>query len=295
MRASLDARTRHLPREACDILGQCRATALGRTIGGALGLRRDVLSLTATMRASQLPRDLPAVLWLGLAYAVRRQSAVCSLHPKALAGEQVLLRPGTRDLVTYHDVFVVGYHRTTHHQVNTTTIIDMGANIGLVSMYYATLFPSAEIVAVEMDHDNFTLMQTNLRQFGNRIRAVHAAVWTHSDGVTYSLSMGEDAYTVDASAETGSVERTSPSLTPADLVGMFDGRDVDLVKMDIEGAEKVLLLQSDISWLSAVRCLQVEVHGDSGLLDSLREVIAGAGFTVRNSRVHWAGLEAWRP
>ena len=259
-----------------------------------MSLVADTVSLARTVRASALPGDTAALLSLGVSYARgRRGSPPRQLHPRSLEGAPVLVRPGTRDLVTYHDVFVRGYHATRHHGADVRTILDLGANIGLVSRCFARAFPRADIVAVEMDADNFSLLHENVGMLGSRIRLVRAAVWTHADGVSYSLDSSEDAFAVGESGQSSGGQATVPSVTPDQLVAMFDARAVDLVKMDVEGAEVPLLLESDVSWLAQVRCLQVEVH-DAGLVAPIAAVLENAGFQVEAGQVHWSSLEAWR-
>lgn len=259
-----------------------------------MGLPVDVVSLLRTARVSSFPGDVFAILSLGIAYALRRRDSPRVLHPLSLDGESVLVRPGTRDLVTYHDVFVRGYHATRHHGTDVRTVLDLGANTGLVSRWLAKTFPDAEIVAVEMDRDNFSLLRQNLEILGHRVQLVHAAVWTHEDGVSYSLESSEDAYAVQQNGrEAPGPPVRVPSVTPDSLVDLFGGRPIDLVKMDLEGAEAPLLLEADTSWLARVRCLNVEVH-EPEFLEPITGALSGAGFRVEAGKVHWSSLEAWR-
>lgn len=262
--------------------------------GGLPDLAADVPLWLRTVAASAFPRDAPALVSLALAYSRGKHAAPRRLHPRALGGEPVVVRPGTRDLVTYHDVFVRRYHETRNHPTPVEVIVDVGANIGLVSRWYAKLFPRAEIVAVEMEEDNYAMLQRNAELVGPRIHPMRAAVWIHPDGVQYLADSKEDAFAVVTEANLQQVQMRAPSVTPAHLVDLFGDRDVDLMKMDVEGAEGPLLLEADVSWLSRVRCLQLEIH-DPTLVDEITSVLAGAGFRTDRSVAHWAALEAWRP
>jgi hypothetical protein len=51
-------------------------------------------------------------------------------------------------------------------------------------------------------------------------------------------------------------------------------QEVDLLKVDIEGAE-VQLLQGDLSWLDHVRVVAIEFHGDSRKESGFDEIMKG--------------------
>ena len=68
----------------------------------------------------------------------------------------------------------------------TSTILDVGANIGYYSMMYSMLRPSCDIIAIEPSKTNFDYLVHNCRDFGN-VRAFN--VGAH-DGLTEAaLSM----------------------------------------------------------------------------------------------------------
>jgi hypothetical protein len=54
------------------------------------------------------------------------------------------------------------------------------------------------------------------------------------------------------------------------------GRDVDYVKLDIEGAERDLLT-ANTGWAARVRCISVEVHSPYRVEECLRD-LAALGF-----------------
>src|SRR5260370_8543611 len=93
----------------------------------------------------------------------------------------VILREVSSDLYTFGDVFEQEVYRNVlRHLPECSTIIDLGANIGLVSLYLANAYPSARIVAVEPNRENFELMNTNLRDLNEEKRCVpvQAAVFS---------------------------------------------------------------------------------------------------------------------
>ena len=59
--------------------------------------------------------------------------------------------------------------------------------------------------------------------------------------------------------------------------------EIDLIKIDIEGAEKALLL-GNLGWLAATRAILIEIHDDFREPD-LRRVLEPRGFNVRRLNV----------
>ena len=170
------------------------------------------------------------------------------LRVRALRGHSVWLRPGTTDVDVFWDTFVRQFHLTGSRP---NSVLDLGANIGLTAAHYASLFPRARVVCVEMDKDNAELCRTNLERFGSRCEVVHGAVWSSNGVVRYA---GQDEWGFHV-ADTGT------QVTSYTLSSLLDklGGSVDLVKFDIEGAEREVLRSSD-GWHTRVRQAVVEVH-----------------------------------
>ena len=76
------------------------------------------------------------------------------------------MRFGTVDPFIYRQVLVDREYAAATDAPGL--IIDGGAHIGLTSLFFAQLFPSAQIIAVEPQKDNFALLSANtagLRMF----------------------------------------------------------------------------------------------------------------------------------
>jgi FkbM family methyltransferase len=153
-------------------------------------------------------------------------------------------------------------------------IYDCGANVGLGCLYFKRLYPAARITAFEADPGVAALLAENLRQNGFAdIDIVAKAVWKENTTLAFS-SEGADG---------GSVVAGKPSLQiPAVRLKEYLDRAgrVDLLKMDIEGAEADVLEDCRGS-LGGVQHLFVEYHaytGQSQRLDALLAVLGESGF-----------------
>jgi len=86
------------------------------------------------------------------------------------------LRAGTSDAAVFLQVF--GEHQA-HFPVphNPSVVVDAGANIGLTVAVFASRFPSAKVLALEVEQDNFALLQENTRGYAN-VRPIRKALWS---------------------------------------------------------------------------------------------------------------------
>ncbi|MEO5800904.1 MAG: FkbM family methyltransferase [Gemmatimonadales bacterium] len=136
-----------------------------------------------------------------------------------------------------------------------TRIIDGGANIGLASLIFARQWPNAQIVAIELEPANFALAQRNCAHLPN-ITLRNAAIWGSSGSVAV-VNPDADAHSFRAemSTEAGEIR----AFRIGELLDTLEWESVDLVKLDIEGAERVVLGDAD-AWLPRVRHLLVELH-----------------------------------
>lgn len=174
----------------------------------------------------------------------------------------VFLRPGTTDIILFRDIFIRKQYG--HAPISDVrTIVDCGANVGLASVFLLLQFPQARVIAVEPDPINYELCRKNLASFGARAVVVNAAVWAQPRTVVVDeRNRGTWAAQV-REAESTANEGAVPGYPLHELFDRFDATTVDILKMDIEGAEKPIFSAEDLSWLDRVRCIQIELEAGS--------------------------------
>ncbi len=205
----------------------------------------------------------------------------------------LVLRPGSSDLGTFDEVFVGGvYDGVVRHAPETGTIIDLGANIGLASLFFLLRFPRARLLAIEPAPDNFALLTRNLAPFSARGCAVtrRAALWGADQPVTFSTAAAGrfDSGTIgeqpDAAAS-DAAEAEVPGMSMPAILAHAGFDTVDLLKVDVEGAERHLFAGGD-EWLDRVGCLAVEFHGTARAECGFDAVVARHGFRLVEQNPH---------
>jgi FkbM family methyltransferase len=179
-------------------------------------------------------------------------------------------------LSAYREIFIRNIYKFPSPR-SDPHIIDCGANIGVSVLYFKKLYPDAKIVAFEADPKIYAYLKKNieLAKLGG-VELVNRAVWTEETTVTF-WSEGADAGRI----ETG----TEPGLLSVPTVRFSDylkNENIDMLKMDIEGAE-VEVLQSCRKYLHKISCCFVEFHSFYNRpqsLGMLLEMFEQAGFRV---------------
>jgi len=172
--------------------------------------------------------------------------------PVRLLKRTVRLRPGTSDLMVLRKIFVDDEYRLPF-DIKPKVIVDAGANIGCATLGFRLCYPDAVIHAIEPEEANFRLLQQNCGSLSN-VHLHRAALWPKPGFISLTNPLNEPwSFTCeDASAGV-------PVLTMEDVLKHCGG-PIDLLKLDIEGAEKVLFETAPQRWLPQVRVIAIELH-----------------------------------
>jgi FkbM family methyltransferase len=163
----------------------------------------------------------------------------------------------------------------------TPVIIDGGANTGYASVYFAEAYPNSVICAIEPNRDTFAILARHAAAH-SRIQATYGALWEDRGGVELDLPAGGAwaARTLPRN-DAGAADRPStrvPSMTLADLAATVVNGRLLIVKLDIEGAERVVCAAAR-QVLRDAACIIIEPHDwmrpGAGYLTPLYAALAG--------------------
>ena len=135
------------------------------------------------------------------------------------------------------------------------TIVDAGANVGMASVFYANKYPDARIIALEPEAENFRMLLRNVAPYPN-IVPVNAAVWSEDRYVSMTAPSGVSAAfrVADCNGETPVQAFSIPT-----IMKQHGLQSIDLLKVDIEGAEKEVF-DSAQPWIESVGAVVIELH-----------------------------------
>lgn len=138
-------------------------------------------------------------------------------------------------------------------------IVDAGANCGDTTAWYLSKFPQATVVALEPDPDNYTMLCKNCEPYGARAVLLNAALWSKEAKLKVRSAATAVAISVDEAE--GDIMGTCEGISMPQLLHFAGAKFIDIMKVDIEGAELELFSHNPEEWLPLVRCLTVETHG----------------------------------
>lgn len=175
-------------------------------------------------------------------------------------------------------------------------VIDIGGHLGFFSIYASLLNSTVPIYAFEPHNGNFSLFKQNLKD--NRIRNVVAknlAVAKQAGEIDLFISQEDlNHSTVHAIEGTGEIQKTQ-AITLEKILTRHDLGQVDLLKIDAEGAEFSIIEDSPLDIFDRVSHIFLEYHDwvPGGDHKRLRRFLEARGYKVEtypNSKMKELGF-----
>jgi FkbM family methyltransferase len=203
---------------------------------------------------------LAATFYYFLQRLIIRKGSLIKIKIKGVA-HPIYLRSRSYDIHIFYQIFVARELEFSLRE-SIVHIIDLGANIGLSSIFLKKRFPESHILCVEPSTDNLKILKKNLHSYKN-IEIFHGAVYSKDTEIfLIDTGKGEASYQVREAhhlIDTMPVVNQVNCLSIDTLLRRYHLSYIDFIKMDIEGAEEDCLL-STTNWLNNVDFLAVEIH-----------------------------------
>lgn len=185
-------------------------------------------------------------------------------------------------------------------------IIDAGSNIGITTLFFKVCYPAARIICFEPDPNAFNLLKLNIES--NRLKditLVNAAL-SNKDGVTDFYGQ---IYVDNPDARGNSIfdiwgaQRTIYNKIQVKSVKLssYINSTVDLLKLDIEGAEEQVLTELGDK-IKIIENLAIEFHGAKRLksinsINRIKLLLQKYGFnyeiTANNTSILPEAVKDW--
>ena len=131
-----------------------------------------------------------------------------------------------------------------------TRIVDAGANIGVETRRFAYFHPKATIVAIEPELKNFDMLLRNVRPPHVTVRA---GLWPRQAKLAVLPGDTPEGCSV---IEDG--RALCPAITVPQLLEETGWDEIDILKLDIEGAEFEVFSDGAEAWVGRVNCFIFE-------------------------------------
>ena len=192
-------------------------------------------------------------------YSTARGSGVIQVRLRDIP-HPIFIRRAGADRYVFEQIFVDRqYAHPKILTLNPKIILDAGAHIGLATVFFASRFPKAHVVAVEPHPANFRLLQMNTAGYAN-VTLLQAAVWYRDAHVEIENPDTKSwAFRV---RDCTKPHRPIDGVTMQSLLGKIRAEQIDLLKLDVEGAEKEIFGCHDLRWLDRINLMCIELHDD---------------------------------
>jgi len=181
----------------------------------------------------------------------------------------IIVRKYTRDILVFEGFFIdddyIRYIPLIKEKGNVNLIVDAGANIGCAAIYLHSHFPQAKMICIEPESSNFEVLLKNihLNHLENTTQCIKKALWNENKELELRrIDFSNDGFHVMSEGVTHEIIDRISTCTIPDLLKGSKEKYIDVLKIDIEGAEKTIF--RDINhlgnFLPQTKMLIMEVH-----------------------------------
>lgn len=174
-------------------------------------------------------------------------------------------------LYQYNEIFITKIYLFKSNK-NNPKIIDGGSNIGLAIIFWKSIFPQSSIISFEPDINLFNTLKYNVTSLNlTHVELINKGLWD-SDKELFFIPEGADAGRISNSPTSCKIKVTS--------LRNFLNSKIDFLKLDIEGAE-VVVLNNCKDLLINVENIFIEYHSfekEPQKLNQLLLILQESGF-----------------
>jgi FkbM family methyltransferase len=161
-------------------------------------------------------------------------------------------------------------------------IIDCGSNIGMSVLYFKLIYPDSEIIAFEPDEDAFMCLKINVEMNDFDSVSINQKALSESEG---EIDFYYDKKYPGSLLMSSIRERLPKSKRKVEAVRLstYINKEVDFLKMDIEGAELSVIEElSNAGKLNYIKQMVIEYHHhiirEDDVLSRMLQLLENSGF-----------------
>ena len=191
---------------------------------------------------------------------------------------KIKIRVKSTDLMALTNVWMINEYDIDGFEINPSDIIiDVGAHIGLFSLFVSQFCKTGKIFSFEPIRENFDLLVSNLGlNHTENVFPFNVGVSKKSGKLNLFLNNDQSAHSIfPKGSESITVEATS-------LQKIFDEKQISsckLLKLDCEGAEYDIIDSLPMEYLDKIQNMAIEYH----LADTKPELIKNLILKIKNA------------
>ncbi|HEV2479880.1 MAG TPA: FkbM family methyltransferase [Puia sp.] len=202
-----------------------------------------------------------------------------------------MIRRESSDMDVFQQIIFGGEYKAIidiarEHNLQLSTILDAGSNIGLTTLYLKAFFPQSTVICIEPSRNTHAILEENIRI--NDLSGVSTemkGLWSKNcflkekkfrDGKEWSFSLEEST-----EESPGAIQ----AVTISELMNKYGLQTIDFLKIDIEGGEKNIFLDAPgpADWLGRVRMIAIEIHDEVNCRNQIERLLESFQFKLQYS------------
>jgi FkbM family methyltransferase len=162
-------------------------------------------------------------------------------------------------------------------------IVDAGANNGCSAIYLSRFegLENSRLIALEPFPETTQLLKKNLTSNLSSFEVVPAALWSNDTSIRFDMNFrdGKEWSIRTIEDPSGPVKAISVQY----LFDHFNLQEIDILKIDIEGSEFEVFLNSieNVNCLKKIRAVIMEIHDEAGNRQDIYQLLIENEFEIK--------------
>ena len=201
--------------------------------------------------------------------------------------KKIKVRTNTTDFMALANVWLLEDYKIKKFEINSDdVIIDIGAHIGIFTIYASQFCNNGKIYSFEPVRENYDLLLNNIKlNNSEQVKPFNLAVSNTNDDVTIYINDDKAAHSIFPSSE------SSINVKSITLQNIFEENNINhcnFLKLDCEGAEYEILCNLPAKYFKEIDKIVMECHfvdKKPKLIGELKQILVKQGFQVRTKTI----------
>ncbi len=169
-----------------------------------------------------------------------------------------------QDSKYFQKIITGGVYRKINLNHNIDIILDIGANIGATSIFFALNYPNSTIFSFEPVSETYDILLKNTKLFNNIFCKKYAVTNNTGEQQIYidQERLGRSSLIEKHRNMDISYSEKTKTINLNNFIDENNISKIDILKIDCEGSE-VEILDSIKNYLSKISLIYIEIHGEN--------------------------------
>ena len=201
--------------------------------------------------------------------------------------KKIKIRTSTTDFMALANVWLLEDYKIKKFEIRSNdVIVDIGAHIGIFTIYASQFCNNGKIYSFEPVRENYDLLLNNIKlNNSEQVKPFNLAVSNTNDDVTIYINDDKAAHSIFPSSE------SSINVKSITLQNIFEENNINhcnFLKLDCEGAEYEILCNLPAKYFKEIDKIVMECHfvdKKPKLIGELKQILVKQGFQVRTKTI----------